>query len=61
MATSNGTINLTEGTNKNESKVLGKVEPQVGKARYGIPLIRVGRNVIVARCSENTNQRRDND
>jgi hypothetical protein len=54
-------INLTEGTNKNESKVLGKVEPQVGKTGYGTPLIRVGRNVIVARCSEYTDQRREND
>ncbi|MHC5779140.1 hypothetical protein [Nostoc sp.] len=28
LATSNGTINLSEGTNKNESKVLGKSNPR---------------------------------
>ncbi len=30
LATPTGTINLTEGTNKNESEVKGKVEPLVG-------------------------------
>lgn len=30
VATPNGTNNLTEGTNKNEPKVKGKVEPLVG-------------------------------
>jgi hypothetical protein len=30
LATPNGTNNLTEGTNKNELRVRGKVEPCVG-------------------------------
>jgi hypothetical protein len=46
--------NLTKGTNKNELKVLGKVEPQVGWTSNGIPLIRVGCGVTAARRSEYT-------
>ena len=38
--------NLIWGTNKNELRVQGKVEPQVGKTRYGTLLIRVGQRVI---------------
>ena len=54
LATPNGTINLSEGTNKNESRVLGQSNPKVGKTRYGIPLIRVGHGVIAVRYSEDT-------
>lgn len=49
--------NLTEGTNKNESKVLGKVEPQVGAFEQRNPSIRVGCGVIAARRSEYTNRK----
>jgi hypothetical protein len=54
LALPNGTINQLRERIKNESKVLGKVELQVGKTRYGTLLIRVGCGVIVARYSENT-------
>jgi hypothetical protein len=50
--------NPTQGTNKNESKVLGKVEPFVGWTSSLKPLIRVGCSVIAARCSEHTNTKR---
>lgn len=50
--------NLTKGTNKNESKVLGKVEPFVGWTSSGTPLVRVGCGVIAARRSEHTNTKR---
>ncbi|MEH2315120.1 MAG: hypothetical protein V7K35_27780 [Nostoc sp.] len=39
----------------------GGVEPQVDQTSGGIPTIRVGRTVIGSRCSEYTNQRREND
>jgi hypothetical protein len=42
----------SEGTKKNESRVMGSVEPHVGKTRYGTPLIQVGCSVIAARYSE---------
>jgi hypothetical protein len=61
MAASNGTINLSEGTNKNELWVKGLFVPQVDQTSGGIPTIRVGRTVIGSRCSEYTNQRREND
>jgi hypothetical protein len=49
LATPKGTINLSKGTNKNESKVLGHVDTQVGMTRYGNLLIRVGCGVIATR------------
>ena len=52
MATPKGTKQSSEGTKKNELKVLGIVESQVGKTRYGNPLTRVGCGVIAARYSE---------
>ncbi|MEH2265442.1 hypothetical protein [Nostoc sp.] len=61
LATSNGTINLSEGTNKNELWVKGAFVPQVVQTSGGIPTIRVGQTVIGLRCSENTNSRREND
>lgn len=54
MALPNGTKQSSLGTKKNELKVLGQVESQVGKTRYGSLLIRIGCDVIVARYSENT-------
>ncbi len=50
--------NLTEGTNKNESKVLGEVETFVGWTSSGNLLIWVGCGVIAARRSEHTNTKR---
>ncbi len=62
LATPNGTINLSEGTNKKKLIVgLETVESQVDQTSGGIPTIRVGQSVIGLRCSEYTNSRREND
>jgi hypothetical protein len=50
--------NLTKGTNKNKSRVLGKVEPQVGWTSSGTLLVWVGCGVIAARRSEYINRSR---
>jgi hypothetical protein len=50
--------NLTKGTKKNKSRVLGKVEPFVGWTSSRILLIWVRCGVIAARRSEHTNTNR---
>lgn len=53
--------NLIWGTNKNELRVLGKVEPLVGQTSDVNLLIRVGQTVIRLRCSENTQWKSEHD
>jgi hypothetical protein len=54
LTTPNGTKQSSEGTKKNGLRVMGTVEPHVGKMRYGTLSRRVGCSVIAARYSENT-------
>jgi hypothetical protein len=56
VATPKRTTNLSEGTNKNDSRVMDEVELHVGMTRYGTLLIRVGCGVIATRYSENIQQ-----